>query len=84
MMSGVPAAAVRETGGHCEIIVHEENGLLTRRDEWEGAVKRLLEQRELLQRMAGRAIRSVGPLYSLDSMIDRVGKLYLSLINRPS
>jgi glycosyltransferase involved in cell wall biosynthesis len=84
MVCGAPAAAVLGTGGHGEVIVHEENGLLAPRDDWEDAVVRLLVRRDPLRAMAERATRLVRESYSLDAMIERVEKLYLSVISRVS
>lgn len=82
MMSGLPPAAIRGTGGHGDLIESGSNGLLVPADQWEEGVVRLLRRPEFLRAMAAAAERSVAGIYSAQAMVDRVEKLYLGLINR--
>jgi glycosyltransferase involved in cell wall biosynthesis len=82
MMCGVPAAAIRDTGGHGDLIANGANGLLAPADEWQSVVVRALRRRESLREMASAAVRRVEGVYSTDAMAEQVEKLYLRLINR--
>ncbi len=82
MMCGVPAAAVRGTGGHGDLIEDGRNGVLAAAGDWEGEVVRLLRQRDRVDAMSRQAGMSVRTAYSMDAMFDRVEALYLGITNR--
>lgn len=79
MTCGVPVAAVAGTGGHDEVIVHGVNGILTDRASFGDEVLALLGDRARMRDMVDAARASMKD-YSLESMIDRVERLYVSLM----
>jgi len=82
MAAGVPVIASR-IGGLPEIIRHRENGWLADNDPEvvAAAIRELLTDRALAQRLAARGRQTVAEKFSLDQMIDNTIRLYRQVLS---
>jgi glycosyltransferase involved in cell wall biosynthesis len=85
MACGLPVVATR-VGGIVDIITDGENGLLVdaqHPDQLYEAMKRLLTDRQLADRLGGQALRTIERRFSLDTIVNRYISLYEELQGLP-
>ena len=82
MACGLPVVATR-VGGIVDIIADGENGLLVdaqRPDQLYEAMKRLFTDRQLADRLASQALKTIEQQFSLDTIVNRYTALYQALM----